>query len=46
LYDVSAHDPLSIGAAALLLCVTGVVAALPPAWRAARVDPVAVLREE
>jgi hypothetical protein len=43
LLDVSAHDPLSYGVAALLLGVIGAGAALLPAWRASRADPLAAL---
>jgi hypothetical protein len=46
LYGVSARDPGSLVlSAAVLLSVAG-VASLVPAWRASRVDPVLVLREE
>lgn len=46
LFQMSAHDPvvyLSVGA---LLAATGIVAALAPARRAARVDPVIALRAQ
>ena len=43
LVDVSASDPVSYGGAALLLAAVGVFAALVPAWRAARADPLAAL---
>lgn len=46
LYGVSARDPLTLIAAPLVLLVIGIAATLPAAWRATRVDPVAVLREE
>ena len=46
LYGVSARDPLTLVFAPLVLLVIGVAATLPAAWRATRVDPVAVLREE
>jgi putative ABC transport system permease protein len=46
LYGVSAMDPVAFGGAALLLVVTMVVASLAPARRAARVDPIEVLRTE
>jgi putative ABC transport system permease protein len=39
-------DPLTIGAAVLLLSGAALVAALIPALRASRVDPAVVLREE
>lgn len=46
LYGVSRTDPATLAAASLaLLAVTSIVAAFP-ARRAARIDPVAVLRED
>jgi ABC-type antimicrobial peptide transport system permease subunit len=44
-YGVSSLDPLTIVAATLLLSSAALVAAWLPAWRAARTDPVTVLRE-
>ena len=46
LYGVTATDPLSIGLAALALLLSGSVAAMLPAWRAARVSPVESLRSD
>ena len=46
LVDVSAHDPATLGLVAAVLLVVAVVAALVPAIRAARIDPVAALRAE
>jgi ABC-type antimicrobial peptide transport system permease subunit len=46
LFGVSATDPLSIGLAALALLVSGSLAAVVPAWRAARVSPVESLRSD
>lgn len=46
LYGVEATDPVSIGGAAALLLAAGLLAALMPALRAARIDPMKVLREE
>lgn len=43
---LSANDPLSIGAVALLLSAIGMIAALLPAWRASLVDPTVALRYE
>jgi putative ABC transport system permease protein len=46
LYGVSATDPLSITLAAVALLLSGTLAAMVPAWRAARVSPVESLRAE
>jgi predicted permease len=46
LYGVRAYDPLSIVSVAIALLVVGAAAALVPAWRAARVDPVIALRAD
>ena len=46
LYGVSPLDPIAFTGATLLLLVVMVVAALAPARRASRVDPVEVLRRE
>jgi putative ABC transport system permease protein len=46
LYGVTATDPLSISLAGLALLGSGTVAALLPAWRAARVSPTESLRSE
>ena len=44
LYGVEPTDPVTYGAIAVVLLLTGRVAAGIPAWRAARVDPVEALR--
>jgi len=44
LYGVSATDPLSFAAASALVLACALVAAVVPAWRAARTDPMAALR--
>jgi predicted permease len=44
LYGVSAHDPGTFGLVAALVIAVGVAAALVPAFRATRVDPVTTLR--
>ena len=46
LFGVGATDPLTFGGAALLLAVVAVLAGLLPAQRAARVDPVSVLKAD
>jgi len=46
LYQVSAHDPLLLIAAATLLAITALLACLLPARRATHVNPVQALRAE
>ncbi len=46
LYGVKTNDPWSMSAAALVMFLGGLVAALAPARRAARVDPIEALRAE
>ena len=46
LFEVSALDPLAFALAAVAMTVVGLFAALVPASRASRVDPVAALRSE
>jgi predicted permease len=46
LYGVHAADPVALLAAALALLAAGVLAAFVPAYRASRVDPAIVLREQ
>jgi putative ABC transport system permease protein len=46
LFGVTATDAVSALTAATLLFVAALVASLPPAWRAMRVDPVEGLRAE
>ena len=46
LYGVSALDPATYGGVVCLILLVAAVASLVPALRAARVEPVEVLREE
>lgn len=46
LYDVTPRDPGAMIAAAVVLAVSGVLACAVPAWRAARLEPLAALRAE
>jgi putative ABC transport system permease protein len=46
LWGVTAHDPATLAAVAILLLITGVVACWIPAHRAAKVDPLVALRYE
>lgn len=46
LFDVSPFDPITLGATTILLMITAMIAAAPPALRAASVDPVEALRAE
>ena len=46
LYEVAPIDPPSLAGAAALLLGSSLLACALPAWRAARVDPLAALRDE
>ena len=46
LFEMSPRDPASLAAACALLVVVALVACVPPALRALRVDPVDGLRAE
>jgi putative ABC transport system permease protein len=45
-YGVHAADAATFAAVSLLLVAVGLLASVLPAWRATRVDPLSVLREE
>jgi putative ABC transport system permease protein len=44
LFGIEPHDPFALGLAGVAVCLIALVAAFIPAWRAARMDPVATLR--
>ena len=46
LFQVSALDPAALAVACVLMALVGMLAAWIPASRAARVDPMTVLRDE
>ncbi len=46
LYGVAPSDPLSLAIASTLLLLVAAAAAAIPAWRAQRIDPAIVLRDE
>jgi ABC-type lipoprotein release transport system permease subunit len=46
LFGVSPTDPVTFLGMALVLAAVAAAASAVPAWRAARVDPVRVLRAE
>ena len=46
IYGVRATDPLTFAAVALLLLMVGIFATMIPAYRATRIEPVRILREE
>ena len=46
IFGVRATDPLTFAAVALLLLLVGIVATIIPAYRATRIEPVRILREE
>jgi ABC-type lipoprotein release transport system permease subunit len=45
-FGVGTMDPLTLTAVSLILLTVGLAATVIPAWRATRVEPVQVLRQE
>ena len=45
LFNVTPTDPLTMGVVAAIIASVAAAACLVPAWRAARVDPMIVLRD-
>jgi macrolide transport system ATP-binding/permease protein len=45
LYKVSPRDPLTFGAAFVVMTIVSLAACFLPAWRATRIDPVRALRD-
>ena len=46
LFEIEPHDPMIYGSVLVVLALTGLGAALLPAQRAARVDPLVALRTD
>jgi predicted permease len=46
IYGIRPSDPATFAAVALILAFVAILASLAPAWRATRVDPIQVLRDE
>ena len=46
IFGVRATDPLTLAAVALPLLLVGILATITPAYRATRIEPVRILREE
>jgi putative ABC transport system permease protein len=44
-FGVSASDPLTLVVVAVMLAVVALIASLVPAYRASRLDPLTVLRD-
>jgi ABC-type lipoprotein release transport system permease subunit len=46
LYGIASDDPATFAAATAVVALVACAAALRPAWRAARVDPMTALRHD
>ena len=46
LYDIHPWEPIAVMSALLLIALVAVIAALPAAYRAVRIDPASALRLE
>ena len=46
LFEISAHDPMHLGAAVIALTAAGAIGSMLPAHRASRLDPMRALRDE
>jgi ABC-type lipoprotein release transport system permease subunit len=46
LFEIQPDDPWILGGGAAILAISAIVASYVPARRAARVDPIEVLRQE
>jgi ABC-type antimicrobial peptide transport system permease subunit len=45
-YGIRTNDPYTLAAVTIVLAIVSLVASIVPAWRATRVDPIQVLRDE
>jgi putative ABC transport system permease protein len=46
LFGVAPHDPVTLGAVALVMTAVGIAACWLPALRAARIDPAVAIRRQ
>ena len=45
-YGIPTKDPYTFAAVTMVLAMVSIIASVVPAWRATRVDPIQVLRDE